>query len=241
MTQVTASETAADANDTLPTGIGHDPVRDFCQDAILLDRLQVTAQELEALSQSSLLGSISSKQDVLFMLRTIRGCPSPDSEDDKTAAIYFEMTQEIRRSALGRIAEKETQRRAVRQPLSHRLGLHSDFLRAVWQSMGSCLVRQPARLLRQCRESVAFAAIVCGRKALLSTIIRCFHQPLAKVRGLQNWRAVGETIGSPNGDSCDVDSVRSGIVRCVTAPAPGEHSRRRIHRRRRSRRKIPLS
>jgi hypothetical protein len=241
MTQVTASETAAGAKDMLAAGIGHDPVQKFCQDAILLDRLQVTAQELEALSQASLLGSISSKQDVLFMLRTIRGCLTPDSIEDKTAAIYFEMSEEIRRSALAKLADTQTRRSPARWR-RWPSGLRTELLPAVWRLMELCFAGQPWRLLRKCRESTAFGVIVSGGEKLQSAIFLYLHELRGKVRALQNWQAVGESIGRANGDDCDVHAVCAGSAeiagRVTAAPASGGHSRGRVHRRHLSRYRI---
>ncbi|MGA6969990.1 MAG: hypothetical protein WBY93_00050 [Candidatus Binatus sp.] len=46
---------------------------EFCQDRKSVEALRVTAYELMALSRASLLGELTSKDDVLFMLNQIRG------------------------------------------------------------------------------------------------------------------------------------------------------------------------
>src|SRR5271169_1149608 len=43
----------------------------------LIDRLKITPQELEALSKCALLGTLTCKQDMLFILRQIREASSP--------------------------------------------------------------------------------------------------------------------------------------------------------------------
>src|SRR5580698_9162347 len=51
-----------------------DQIRD---DHELVARLSITPQELEALSKCALLGTLTSKQDMLFILRQIREATSP--------------------------------------------------------------------------------------------------------------------------------------------------------------------
>src|ERR1700733_11843323 len=48
-------------------------VQGFCRVHGVVERLRVTPQELQALADASLLGSLTCKEDVLFMLRQIRG------------------------------------------------------------------------------------------------------------------------------------------------------------------------
>jgi hypothetical protein len=50
-------------------------------DRELIDRLKITPQELEALSRCALLGTMSSKHDMLFILRQIREATSPIAEN----------------------------------------------------------------------------------------------------------------------------------------------------------------
>ena len=44
----------------------------------LIDRLKITTQELEALSKCALLGTLTCKQDMLFILRQIRESGDPE-------------------------------------------------------------------------------------------------------------------------------------------------------------------
>src|SRR5271169_2589302 len=53
----------------------------FRDDIEMLERLQVTPQELAALKNCVLLGTLSCKQDMLFILRQIRIATGRDSED----------------------------------------------------------------------------------------------------------------------------------------------------------------
>src|SRR6202167_5205101 len=50
-------------------------------DPDLIHRLSITPQELEALSKCALLGTLTCKQDMLFILRQIREATTPVIED----------------------------------------------------------------------------------------------------------------------------------------------------------------
>src|ERR1700719_758765 len=50
---------------------------DIRNDRELIHRLSITPQELEALSKCALLGTLTCKQDMLFILREIREATSP--------------------------------------------------------------------------------------------------------------------------------------------------------------------
>jgi hypothetical protein len=52
-------------------------IEGFCRDHGIIERLRVTAQELQALSEISLLGSLTCTQDALFVLRQLRGALKP--------------------------------------------------------------------------------------------------------------------------------------------------------------------
>jgi hypothetical protein len=54
---------------------------EFCDDHELLERLEVTPQELTALKNCVLLGTLTSKQDMLFILRQIRMATDTSSEE----------------------------------------------------------------------------------------------------------------------------------------------------------------
>jgi hypothetical protein len=57
----------------------------FCNDHELLERLRVTPQELAALKNCSLLGTLTCKQDMLFILSQIRIATEPSSEEETIA------------------------------------------------------------------------------------------------------------------------------------------------------------
>jgi hypothetical protein len=54
----------------------------FANDHELLERLRVTPQELSALKNCVLLGTLSCKDDMLFILRQIRLATDPSAEDE---------------------------------------------------------------------------------------------------------------------------------------------------------------
>ena len=53
-------------------------------DRDLIDRLKITPQELEALSKCALLGTLTCKEDMLFILRVIRDATGPGVEQATT-------------------------------------------------------------------------------------------------------------------------------------------------------------
>ncbi len=60
-------------------------IQGFCRAHGVVERLRVTPQELQSLADASLLGSLTCKEDVLFMLRQIRGARTP-AEPEASAA-----------------------------------------------------------------------------------------------------------------------------------------------------------
>src|ERR1700737_1906817 len=54
----------------------------FRHDHELIERLRITPDEVDALEHCALLGTLTCKQDLLFILRQIREAASPVSEDD---------------------------------------------------------------------------------------------------------------------------------------------------------------
>ncbi|MGA7873545.1 MAG: hypothetical protein WCA22_21885, partial [Candidatus Binatus sp.] len=98
----------------------HEIIEEFCADHEVLERLNVTRGELRALSHISMLGSLTSKQDVLFVLRQIREggelaepqttVPSEplDVQNERiepSAPDITEMLDRIRREALMKLPE----------------------------------------------------------------------------------------------------------------------------------------
>jgi hypothetical protein len=101
-------------------------IEEFSLDGEVLRRLQVTSQELHALSRVSMLGTLASKQDLLFMLRQIREATEQPAELEETvgpepvnvqeekaatsAADMGEIAAKIRREAHARLVELESTR-----------------------------------------------------------------------------------------------------------------------------------
>src|ERR1700676_1820656 len=54
----------------------------LCHDHELVERLRITPDEVDALEHCALLGTLTCKQDLLFILRQIREATSPVSADD---------------------------------------------------------------------------------------------------------------------------------------------------------------
>jgi len=74
--QISAFESAENP-ETLAQHIGgqsghYEIIEAFCRNHGIIERIRVTPQELQALSDASLLGSLACTQDLLFMLRKIR-------------------------------------------------------------------------------------------------------------------------------------------------------------------------
>jgi hypothetical protein len=59
----------------------------FSKDHELLERLRVTPQELDALANCVLLGTLTCKQDMLFILQQIRAATEPSSEEPTISLI----------------------------------------------------------------------------------------------------------------------------------------------------------
>jgi hypothetical protein len=105
-------------------------VEEFRNDHELIERLQVTAEELDTLSRVSLFGTLTGKRDLLFVLRQIREANETEAPEAAVPAeglqvLYqkiepsipavSEMTEHIRREALAKLAETESIAAAGRQ------------------------------------------------------------------------------------------------------------------------------
>src|SRR5712672_817584 len=66
----------------------------FHQDRELIDRLRITSNEIDMLKRCALLGTLTCKQDLLFILRQIREATSPITAEDlveiRPVAVYEE-------------------------------------------------------------------------------------------------------------------------------------------------------
>jgi len=97
-------------------------IEDFGRDHEVMERLQVTSEELHALSRVSMLGTLTSKQDLLFVLRQIREAAEPGEIDQivSTEPAYAEdeiaepsravgeITEGIRRAAQAKLVQMES-------------------------------------------------------------------------------------------------------------------------------------
>jgi len=103
-------------------------IEEFSRDHDVLQRLRVSSQELHALSRVSMLGTLSSKQDLLFMLRQIREAeepsevevttPEPTIEEnvETSGADIGELAANIRREAHARLVELDSAREVEAEP-----------------------------------------------------------------------------------------------------------------------------
>lgn len=121
----------------------HKIIQEFCNDHEVIERLQVTPQELQALSGASLLGPLICKEDVLFMLRQIREVrnlgelqatvrPEPlyvgDENIGPSMPDFSEMAERIRREALPKLDESDALRDIYRQSMLGQLGVFCSAL-----------------------------------------------------------------------------------------------------------------
>ena len=105
-------------------------IEGFCRDHGIIERLRVTPQELQALSEISLLGSLTCTQDALFVLRQVRsalkpaGLPATVRPESRQApydiGLYDSWIAElVRRESLARLTEFDSSRE-----IDHRNPLH---------------------------------------------------------------------------------------------------------------------
>ncbi len=147
------SETPADPIEAQPTP--DEIIEEFCGDDEALDRLQVTSRELHALSNVSLLGSLTCRQDVLFVLRQIRKAKNPkeleatvapeplsvpDEKIEPSIPYISEMSERIRREALAKVAESYSQWDARYRGTARRFGV-SSLARGLTSVMTWCGIR----------------------------------------------------------------------------------------------------
>lgn len=80
---------------------------EFCKDQKSIRSLGVTPQEMEALSRASLLGALSSKEDVLFMLNQLREKPAVAGKKAPSMTNTLEMTENLRHTALKNLKRRD--------------------------------------------------------------------------------------------------------------------------------------
>ena len=110
----------------------HEIIDEFRGDREMLERFEVTPEELHALSRVSMLGIMTSKQDLLFILRQIREAANPkiseeadptepeplyvpDETPETAPSVAAQMTEQIRREALLNLPRWQKQRDAERR------------------------------------------------------------------------------------------------------------------------------
>lgn len=78
----------------------------FCRDTDAIQSLRVTEQELEALSRVSLLGSLSCKEDIIFILEQLRGRIKTTAGEVSSVEAHNK-TESLRHAALTNLNEQE--------------------------------------------------------------------------------------------------------------------------------------
>jgi hypothetical protein len=84
-----------------------DVFKEFCRDRKSIRSLGVTPQEMEALSRASLLGTLSSKEDLLFMLKQLRENPVVAEKNALTMPNTRELAENLRHSALSNLKKRD--------------------------------------------------------------------------------------------------------------------------------------
>jgi hypothetical protein len=129
----------------------HEIIEEFLGDHELLARLQVTPQEIQSLSTSSLLGSLTCKQDMLFILRFLREGPkSEEAQTDPPEPLYVpdeniepptpdpnEMAERIRLQAWAKLNESDSLKGMVRRRALRRYGVLSSVLVMIQSLLGT--------------------------------------------------------------------------------------------------------
>ena len=105
-------------------------IEDFLGDRELIERLRVTPYEIKSLMRSSLLGSLTGRQDLLFMLRLLREGPQAtkapataplgpvnlnlaDESVERAQPDHVEMAERIRVEALAKLTQAESSRKRL--------------------------------------------------------------------------------------------------------------------------------
>jgi len=132
----------------------HEIIEEFRGDHEAIERLQVTPQELQALSSASLLGSLTCKQDVLFMLRQIREAENPaelqstvppepldvpHENIEPSQPGFSEMAERIRRESLAKLTESDSSAGIDRRSPLGQFGASSSALVSMAAIAWSCI------------------------------------------------------------------------------------------------------
>ena len=114
-------------------------IEGFCRDHGIVERLRVTPQELQALSGISLLGSLTCRQDALFVLRQVRSALKPAElpatvrpeslQAPYDIGLYDSWIAElVRRESLARLTEFDSSRDVDHRNPLHRVVIVSSAL-----------------------------------------------------------------------------------------------------------------
>jgi glutamine synthetase adenylyltransferase len=132
----------------------HKILEEFRRDHEAIERLRVTPQELQALSSTFLLGSLTCRRDVLFMLRQIREATKPGELQaaapprplhvpaeniEPSMPDISEMAERIRREGLARLAESDSLRAANHRSTLCQFGVLSSALILIAATAWGCI------------------------------------------------------------------------------------------------------
>ena len=132
----------------------HDIIEEFRNDHQVIERLRVTPQELQALSSASLLGSLTCKQDLLFILGQIREARKPanlqatdppeplhvpEEKVEPSIPDFSEMAERIRRDALAKLLESDSSTGSDARSSLRQFGVFSSALVLLAAMTWSCV------------------------------------------------------------------------------------------------------
>jgi len=132
----------------------HKILEEFRRDHEAIERLRVTPKELEALSSTTLLGSLTCRRDVLFMLRQIREARKPGELQatappeplhvpaeniEPSIPDFSEMAERIRREGLARLTESDSLRALDRRSTLGKFGVFSLALMLIAATTWGCI------------------------------------------------------------------------------------------------------
>jgi len=129
-------------------------IEEFLGDHELIERLRVTPQEIQSLSSSALLGSLTCKQDMLFILRLLREGPKSakpqatvppeplhvqDENIEPSIPDPSELAERIRLESLARLNESDSLKGIVRRSALQRYGVFSSAIVLMTVTTWNCI------------------------------------------------------------------------------------------------------
>ena len=103
---------------------GNEIFAEFCRDRESIEALKVTEKELQALSRASLLGTLSSKEDILFVLRQLRKSWIVGEEVvQPPASDPISMTETMRRAAFEKLTQLDSRNAKLVRRILYRVWL----------------------------------------------------------------------------------------------------------------------